>query len=47
MNQAYRGRRFKTPEITNEYVEYKNAYNLREEVENFIVNARKEVSRYR
>lgn len=33
--------------ITNEYVDYKNAYNLREEVENFIVNSRKEVSRYR
>jgi hypothetical protein len=33
--------------ITNEYVEYKNAYNLREETENFIINARKEVSRYR
>ena len=33
--------------ITNEYVEYKNAYNLREEVENFIVNSRKEVGRYR
>lgn len=33
--------------ITNEYVDYKNAYNLREEIENFIVNSRKEVSRYR
>ncbi len=32
--------------ITNEYVEYKNAYNLREEVENFIINARKELARF-
>lgn len=31
---------------TNEYVEYQNAYNLRQEVENFIVNSRKELSRY-
>lgn len=30
---------------TNEYVEYKNAYNLRQEVENFIVNSRKEITR--
>lgn len=33
--------------ITNEYVDYKNSYNLRQEVENFIINARKEVGRYR
>mgnify|MGYP000213901941 CR=1 FL=1 len=30
---------------TDEYVSYKNAYNLRQEVENFIVNSRKEFSR--
>lgn len=33
--------------ITNEYMEYKNSYNLRQEVENLIINARKEVGRYR
>lgn len=32
---------------TNEYVEYQNSYNLRQEVENFIVNGRREMSQYR
>ena len=33
--------------MTDEYVEYKNAYNLKEEVENFIINARREMNTIR
>ena len=33
--------------ISQSYTDYKNAYNLRHSVENFIVNARKEMSAFR